>query len=147
MTLALEQARKGGKKGEVPVGAVVLDPNGQILAQSCNAPVSRNDPTGHAEILALRRAAEKINNYRLPGCLLAVTLEPCLMCLGAMIHARVGGLIFGAEDPKSGAVVSCLRGLELGFPNHCFPVLGGILAEECGEMLSRFFQARRNRTD
>ncbi len=143
MKMALKQARLAEKKGEVPIGAIVLDPNGQILARACNAPISQNDPAGHAEILALRKAARKIKNYRLTGCVLAVTLEPCLMCLGALVHARVGGLVFGARDPKAGAVVSRMQGTQLEFLNHGFPVLEGVLADECGDLLSRFFQARR----
>ncbi|MDY7001732.1 MAG: tRNA adenosine(34) deaminase TadA [Thermodesulfobacteriota bacterium] len=143
MKLALKQARIGEKKGEVPVGAVVLDKNGQILAKTYNAPISQNDPSAHAEILSLRKAGKKIGNYRLTGCVLAVTCEPCLMCLGALVHARVAGLVFGARDPKAGAVVSRMQGTELEFLNHCFPVLEGVLAQECGDLLSRFFQVRR----
>jgi len=143
MEPALKQARMGQEKGEVPIGAIVLAKNGEILAQAYNTPISQNDPTAHAEILALRKAAEKINNYRLVDCVLAVTVEPCLMCLGALVHARVSGLVFGAKDPKAGAIVSRMRGTELEFLNHRFPVLEGVLAEECGDLLSRFFQARR----
>ncbi|MDY6894698.1 MAG: tRNA adenosine(34) deaminase TadA [Thermotogota bacterium] len=143
MKLALKQARLGEKKGEVPVGAVVLGQDGEILSRAYNAPISQNDPTAHAEILALRKAARKIGNYRLTGCVLAVTCEPCLMCLGALVHARVAGLVFGARDPKAGAVVSRMSGTELEFLNHRFPVLEGVLGQECGDLLSRFFQARR----
>jgi len=143
MELALNQARLGEKKGEVPIGAIVLDKDGEILAKAYNAPISQNDPTAHAEILALRKAGKKTGNYRLTDCVLAVTCEPCLMCLGALVHARVGGLVFGVKDPKAGAVVSRMQGTKLEFLNHRFPVLEGVLAEQCGDLLSRFFQARR----
>ena len=144
MTRALKQAWLAGKSGEAPVGAVVIDAaSGLVLAEARNSPIGLSDPTAHAEILALRRAGESIGNYRLNGAILAVTLEPCLMCLGAMVHARIGGLIFGARDPKAGAVVSNLDGLALPFLNHRFPVLEGVLAAECGATLSRFFASRR----
>jgi tRNA(adenine34) deaminase len=144
MTRALRQAWLAGKHGEAPVGAVVLSAHtGEVLGEAGNGPIGLSDPTAHAEILALRRAGETLGNYRLTGTILAVTLEPCLMCLGAMVHARVGGLVFGARDPKSGAVVSNLEGLALPFLNHRFPVIEGILAGECGATLSRFFAGRR----
>jgi len=144
MTRALKQAWLAGKSGEAPIGAVVIDAaTGRILAEACNGPIAGNDPTAHAEILALRQAGEALGNYRLSGTILAVTLEPCLMCLGAMVHARIGGLVFGARDPKAGAVLSNLDGLNLPFLNHRFPVLEGVLADECGATLSRFFSARR----
>jgi tRNA(adenine34) deaminase len=144
MTRALKQAWRAGRNGEAPIGAVVIDAaSGNILAEACNGPIAANDPTAHAEILALRQAGQTLGNYRLNGAILAVTLEPCIMCLGAMVHARIGGLVFGARDPKAGAVVSNLDGPNLPFLNHRFPVLEGILAEECGATLSRFFSARR----
>lgn len=144
MARALRQAWQTGRRGEAPVGAVVLEAaTGRILAETGNAPIAQNDPTAHAEILALRQTARTLGNYRLTGCLLAVTLEPCLMCLGAIVHARIGGLVFGARDPKAGAVVSNLDGPALPFLNHRFPVLEGVLARECGLILSRFFAGRR----
>lgn len=144
MTRALNQAWRAGRNGEAPIGAVVIDAtSGRVLAEACNGPIAAHDPTAHAEILALRQAGETLCNYRLSGAILAVTLEPCLMCLGAMVHARIGGLVFGARDPKAGAVVSNLDGLNLPFLNHRFPVLEGILADECGATLSRFFSTRR----
>lgn len=143
MRLALAQAQLAAANGEVPVGAVLLGPDGTVLVQAANAPITANDPTAHAEIAAMRLGAQLLGNYRLTGCTLVVTLEPCLMCLGAMIHARIAGLVYGAPDPKSGAVASCLDGANLGFVNHRFPVLGGVLAEECGDVLRQFFRARR----
>ncbi|UIJ38749.1 tRNA adenosine(34) deaminase TadA [Desulfobaculum bizertense] len=145
MERAYAQAALAAENGEVPVGAVIISPDGEILAEAANAPISTNDPTAHAEILALRLAAEKIQNYRLTDCIAAVTLEPCIMCLGAFIHARIGGLVFGADDPKSGAVVSCLDGANLDFVNHHFPVMRGVMAEECSEQLRAFFKARRKK--
>lgn len=143
MERALAQARLAGAMGEVPVGAVVYGPDGQVLAEACNAPISLNDPTAHAEIIALRRAADALGNYRLPGCVLVATLEPCLMCVGAMIHARLAGLVYGASDPKSGAVHSRLDAAGLDFVNHRLESLGGVMAEECGELLRQFFKDRR----
>jgi tRNA(adenine34) deaminase len=144
MTRALKQAWLAGKRGEAPIGAVVIEAaTGLVLAEAGNGPMGANDPTAHAEILALRRAGEAVGNYRLGGTILAVTLEPCLMCLGAMAHARIGGLVFGAFDAKAGAVVSNLDGVGLPFLNHRFPVLGGVLEGECGATLTRFFASRR----
>jgi len=144
MARALKQAHLAGKRGEVPIGAVVIDGlTGRILGEAGNSPIGLCDPTAHAEILALRQACEAARNYRLPGVILAVTLEPCLMCLGAMVHARIAGLVFGAPDPKAGAVVSRLEGASLPFLNHHFPVLKGVLADQCGGMLTRFFANRR----
>lgn len=143
MHRALEQARQGAERGEVPVGAVLLNPKGEVLAEAYNAPEGLNDPSAHAEVLALRRGAEKIGNYRLSGCILVATLEPCLMCLGALIHARIGGLVFGARDLKSGALVSRMDGADLTFVNHRFSYLDGILADESNAMLKDFFTNRR----
>ncbi|MEW5773145.1 MAG: tRNA adenosine(34) deaminase TadA [Thermodesulfobacteriota bacterium] len=145
MRLALEQARQAAAMGEVPVGAVLVSREGHILARAHNAPISRNDPTAHAEILALRQAAELTANYRLDAPVLVATLEPCLMCMGAMVHARIGGLVFGARDPKTGAALSCLEAQRLPFLNHTFPVLPDVLAEECGGLLREFFAARRGK--
>lgn len=144
MTRALKQAWLAGRRGESPVGAVVVEAStGRILAEACNGPIGSNDPTAHAEILALRQAGQALGNYRLNGAILAVTLEPCMMCVGAMVHARIGGLVFGARDPKAGAVVSNLDPAGLSFLNHRFPVLEGVLAGECGATLTRFFAGRR----
>lgn len=143
MRRALAQAGRGAALGEVPVGAVLLAPDGEILAETCNSPVTGCDPSAHAEMLAIREGARRLGNYRLTGCVLAATLEPCLMCLGAMIHARIGGLVFGARDPKSGALVSRLDGADLALANHRFPYLDGVLAEECSAVLKAFFKSRR----
>jgi len=140
--LALEEARLGAAEGEVPVGAVVVSREGDILARAHNAPITLKDPTAHAEVLVLRQAAAKAA-YRLEGAVLACTLEPCLMCVGAMVHARVAGLVYGADDPKSGAAASRLDGFSLPFLNHKVAVLGGVLADECGALLREFFAARR----
>jgi tRNA(adenine34) deaminase len=147
MDVALEEAAAAARVGEVPVGAVLLAPDGAVLARAGNAPASRHDPTAHAEILALRRAARLTGNYRLPGSLLVVTLEPCLMCLGAMVHARIGALVYGAADPKTGAIASQLNGPGLGFLNHTFPVLGQVRAKACGELLQEFFRLRRRKNN
>lgn len=145
MRLALDEARTAASEGEVPVGAVLVGKDGDILARAHNAPIGSQDPTAHAEILALRRAAQATANYRLDAPVLVVTLEPCLMCMGAMVHARIGGLVFGAADPKTGAALSCFEAHRLPFLNHTFPVLGGVLAEECGGLLRDFFAARRGK--
>jgi tRNA(adenine34) deaminase len=146
MTEALRLAREGGSAGEVPVGAVVVK-DGEIIGRGFNAPISRHDPTAHAEIVALRDAARATGNYRLPGCELFVTLEPCVMCAGAIIHARISRVVFGARDPKTGAsgsVVDLFGEQRLNF--HA-TVKEGVLAQECGALLSSFFAARRGRTE
>jgi tRNA(adenine34) deaminase len=143
MILALEQAGLAERQGEVPVGAVVLDAGARVLAVACNQTLRLTDPAGHAEMLALREAAVKVGNHRLSDAVLVVTLEPCLMCLGAMIQARIKGLVFGARDPKAGAVLSRLNVNDLHWLNHRFWVMEGVLAEECGKILHEFFQARR----
>ena len=140
---ALESAREAEELDEVPVGAVLLSAEGVVLAQAHNAPVTLSDPTAHAEIRVLREAAQAVGNYRLTGSILAVTLEPCLMCVGALIHARVAGVVFGARDPKSGAVVSRLDGLDIDFLNHRPWHVPDVLGEECGALLTDFFQRRR----
>jgi len=141
MRAALREAAKAAAAGEVPVGAVVVR-DGRIIARGSNASVGRSDPTAHAEIVALRRAARKSANYRLPDCALFVTIEPCAMCLGAVVQARVRRLVFGALDPKTGAVSSIMA-----FPfdrtNHRPEILGGVLAEECAAAIRGFFRARR----
>ncbi|AGW14170.1 putative CMP/dCMP deaminase zinc-binding protein [Megalodesulfovibrio gigas DSM 1382 = ATCC 19364] len=143
MRLALEQAHQAAAAGEAPVGAVLLDAAGQVLGTGHNAPIATADPTAHAEILALRAAARACGNYRLPGSVLVCTLEPCVMCLGALVHARVAGVVFGALDAKAGALVSNLPGAALPFFNHRFWTLGGVLGETCGRLLSDFFRTRR----
>jgi tRNA(adenine34) deaminase len=142
MHAALELARQAEQAGEVPVGAVVVK-DGVIIGRGSNAPIGRHDPSAHAEMLALRDAAQNAGNYRLVGCELYVTLEPCLMCVGAMFHARIARVIFGASDPKTGAAGSVLDLFEEQRLNHHAKVLGGVLAAECGSVLSQFFAARR----
>jgi tRNA(adenine34) deaminase len=142
MHAALAQARKAQAAGEVPVGAVVVQ-DGEIVGSGFNAPISRHDPTAHAEILALRDAAERLGNYRLPGCELYVTLEPCAMCVGAMLHARIARLIYGATDPKTGACGSVINLFGEAKLNHHASVTPGVLAEECGLLLREFFAAKR----
>ena len=145
MRLALEEARQAADAGEAPVGAVILSAQGEVLARAGNAPISSADPTAHAELRAIRQAAAKIGNYRLLDTILAATLEPCLMCLGAIVHARIGLLVYGAPDPRTGAVDSRLSGPDLPFLNHRFDVVAGVLAEECGTALRDFFRSRRGR--
>ena len=142
MQRALAEAEAAGTAGEVPVGAAVVR-GGELLAAAGNAPIGGHDPTGHAEIRALRRAAEAEANYRLPDTTLYVTLEPCLMCVGALVHARVARVVFGAADPKSGAAGGVLDGFALPGLNHRPEVSGGVLAEECSALLRQFFRSRR----
>lgn len=142
MRRALELARRGGESGEVPVGAVVVLGD-EIVGEGFNAPVSLRDPTAHAEMRALRAAAERVGNYRLAGSAIYVTLEPCAMCAGAIMHARVGRVVFGAADPKTGACGSVIDLFSEHKLNHHAGVQGGVLGEECGELLKEFFQARR----
>lgn len=142
MKIALEEAQVAYCRGEVPVGAVLVL-EGNILARTHNSPIMRNDPTAHAEILALRQAGEKFGNYRLTGAELYVTLEPCIMCAGAIIQARISRVIFGARDPKCGAAVSLYNILADKRLNHQVEITEGILPEECGEIISRFFQEKR----
>jgi tRNA(adenine34) deaminase len=141
--LALEAAREGLAAGEVPVGAVLVDEVGLVLAQACNRPISLNDPTAHAEILVMREGARLRRNYRLPGVSLYVSMEPCIMCLGAMIQARLRRLVFGAPDPKGGACVSLYRLPEDPRLNHRLEVTGGVREAECRALVQEFFQARR----
>jgi tRNA(adenine34) deaminase len=140
---ALAAAREGLAAGEVPVGAVVVGEGGKILARAFNQPIALHDPTAHAEVLALRQAAARVGNYRLPGVSLYVSMEPCLMCVGALIAARVRRLVFGAPDPKAGACVSLYRLPEDGRLNHRMEVVGGVREAECRELLQEFFRARR----
>ncbi|WP_301334557.1 tRNA adenosine(34) deaminase TadA [Variovorax dokdonensis] len=143
MALAIEQARAAEIDGEVPVGAVLVK-DGQLLAVGRNAPVACHDPTAHAEVAALREAARTLGNYRLDGCELFVTLEPCAMCAGAMLHARLSRVVFGAADPRTGAAGSVLDLFADPRLNHQTQVVGGVLASACAEVLQTFFQARRN---
>ena len=142
MRRALELARHAEEAGEVPVGALVVL-NGEIVGEGWNQPIVAHDPTAHAEIVALRAAAERVRNYRLSDAVLYVTLEPCAMCAGAMVHARIARVVYGAADPKSGAAGSVFNLLESSALNHRAQVTRGVLAEECGEMLRKFFEARR----
>ena len=143
MRLALTQAEQAADKGEIPIGAVLLGPGGELLAAEHNRCVERADPTAHAEILALRCAGVALNNYRLTETILFCTLEPCLMCSGALIHSRVSGLVYGATDLRAGAVTSQIDSLNLPFHNHHPWHMPGILAEECAALLRAFFERRR----
>ncbi|MYA16678.1 MAG: tRNA adenosine(34) deaminase TadA [Gammaproteobacteria bacterium] len=142
MRRALALARQAGAQGEVPVGAVVVV-DGECVGRGRNGPISAVDPTAHAEIEALRMAARAIGNYRLPGALLYVTVEPCAMCAGAMVHARVAHLVYGAPEPKSGAVASTARLFESPGVNHRVEVTAGVLGDDCAQLLIDFFGARR----
>lgn len=142
MRHAISQARNAWALGEVPVGAVVVK-DGEIIATGFNQPIGTHDPTAHAEIMALRQAATVLGNYRLPGCELYVTLEPCAMCCGAMMHARLARVVFGAVDPKTGACGSIVDLFAQEKLNHHAEVTGGVLAEECGSLLKEFFAERR----
>jgi len=142
MRIALEEAKRAGEEGEVPVGAVLVYEN-QVMARGHNRPIALHDPTGHAEILTLRAGAANAGNYRIPQGTLYVTLEPCIMCAGALIQARVKRLVFGADDPKGGGVRSLYSILSDPRLNHRLEVKGGVLLEECRDVLVRFFQERR----
>ncbi|MDH4401145.1 MAG: tRNA adenosine(34) deaminase TadA [Burkholderiaceae bacterium] len=145
MQLALAQAALAQQLGEVPVGAVLVDAQGELLATGFNRTIIDHDPTAHAEIVALRAGAQQVQNYRLPGASLYVTLEPCAMCLGAMLHARLARVVFGAPDPKTGVCGSVLNlALEKQL-NHHTQVEGGVLAQECGDTLRQFFKERRSK--
>ncbi len=143
MELALQQARQAAELGEVPVGAVLVDAADRLISAGHNQPISAHDPTAHAEIVVLRNAAQKIGNYRLVNTTLYVTLEPCVMCVGAMIHARVKRLVYGALEPKTGAIVSSCELLDTATFNHQIEVTGGILEQPCATILSDFFAQRR----
>lgn len=145
MALALVQAREAAAAGEVPVGAVVVK-DGQLIASGRNAPIAGHDPTAHAEVVALREAARVLGNYRLDGCTLYVTLEPCAMCSGAMLHARLARVVFGATDPRTGTAGSVLNLFEQSQLNHQTQVLGGVLADDCAQLLKDFFKPRRVNT-
>lgn len=143
MHLAVQEARMAREQGEVPVGAVLVDKAGTVLAQAGNRSIVDRDPAGHAEMVALRAAGKKVENYRLLNTTLYVTIEPCVMCAGAMVHARIERLVFGALDPKGGAVVSRYLIGRDGKLNHQLEVAGGLLAAECAELLSAFFRNKR----
>ena len=140
---ALQLANEAEKRGDVPVGAVIVGGCGRILGRGANRTIFDNDPTAHAEILALREAASRVGNHRLTDAVLVVTLEPCIMCLGAVIQARLAGVVFAAQDPKAGCLVSRMNGAALPWSNHHFWSLGGVLEDECSSILSGFFQKRR----
>jgi tRNA(adenine34) deaminase len=142
MRYALNRARQAAARGEVPVGAVLVQ-NGELLAEGFNEPIEAHDPTAHAEIVALRRGATALRNYRLTGTTLYVTIEPCLMCVGAMVHARIGRLVYGAPEPKAGAIESAFRALDHPSLNHRFEITGGVLAEASRALMRDFFQGRR----
>ncbi|ACV68893.1 nucleoside deaminase [Desulfohalobium retbaense] len=146
MELALDEARAAQTHGEVPIGAVLVDPDKRVLARGGNRTITDSDPTAHAEIVALRRACQSVGNYRLPGAILAVTLEPCLMCLGALIQARLAGVVFAARDPKAGAIVSQLEGPHLPWLNHRFWVRETTAhAATSRALLQDFFRQRRGK--
>ena len=142
MQLALDLAKQAAANNEVPVGAIVVK-DGVVIGRGANAPIGLNDPTAHAEVIAMREAAQHLGNYRLVDCTLYVTLEPCAMCSGAMQHARIAKLIYGASDPKTGACGSVLNLMAEPKLNHHCEVLGGVMADECGAILSGFFKQRR----
>ena len=142
MAAALAEAARARDAGEVPIGAVVaLD--GAVIGRGFNQPMSSGDPTAHAEIVAIRDAARSAGNYRLSGATLCVTIEPCLMCVGALVHARIGTLVYGAPEPRTGAVASTVRGGELPGHNHRFDVVSGVREDECRELMQAFFRDRR----
>ena len=143
MRLALAEARKAGERGEVPVGAVLVDGQQNVLSVAGNNSIGKSDPAGHAEMIVLREAGSKIGNYRLLDTTLYVTIEPCMMCAGAIIHARVSRLVFGAKDPKTGGVVSCYQVGSDGKLNHQLQVEGGVWADECSTLLKDFFKRKR----
>lgn len=143
MELAYKEAKRAYALGEVPVGAVVVDGNGTILGTGHNEVELMHDPSAHAEIVAIRRAGLTAGNYRLEGAYLVVTMEPCLMCSGALVHARLAGVVYGAYDDKAGAVSSCMESLDAYFHNHRLWHMGGICEDTCSDLLVRFFSSRR----
>jgi tRNA(adenine34) deaminase len=144
MQLALDLAREAATNNEVPVGAIVVK-NGVVIGRGSNAPIGLHDPTAHAEIIAIRQAATTLGNYRLVDCTLYVTLEPCAMCSGAIQHARIAKLVYGAADPKTGACGGLINLMNEPKLNHHTEVIGGVLAKECGEVLTAFFKQRRSK--
>lgn len=145
MAAALAEARKAWEAGEVPIGAIVVDPAGLIIGRGHNRPIAAQDPTAHAEIVALRRAAAFVRNYRLPGCTLYVTIEPCIMCVGALLQARIQRLVFGAADPKGGAAASLFRLAADPRLNHRLEVVSGVAAAACRQLLQDFFRDKRTK--
>ncbi len=143
MRLALREAGRAGRSGEVPVGAVLVGAAGEVIARGPNRPAAAHDPTAHAEIVTLRRAGRRVGNYRLPGTTLYVTVEPCAMCAGALVQARVARVVFGADDPKGGAARTLYRILDDPRLNHRAEVVGGVLKAECREIIQKFFRVRR----
>jgi tRNA(adenine34) deaminase len=146
MALALDEARRARASDEVPIGAVVAL-GGAVVGRGFNQPISSGDPTAHAEIVALRDAARRVGNYRLTGAILCVTIEPCLMCVGALVHARIATLVYGAAEVRTGALVSTVRGAELPGHNHRFEVVGGVCEGECRALMQAFFRDRRASRD
>ena len=144
MRIALEAAREAAARNEVPVGACLVAPSGEVLSVASNLTISANDPTAHAEILAIRSAASKIGNYRLVGITLYSTIEPCVMCAGAIVNARVQRLVFGARDPRYGGVESVFRLCDSPLLNHRVEIVSGVLGEECSSLIKDFFRAKRN---
>ncbi len=142
MAAALDEAARARDAGEVPIGAVVAI-DGIIVGRGFNQPITSRDPTAHAEIVAIRHAARELGNYRLTGATLCVTIEPCLMCVGALVHARIGTLVYGAAEPRTGAVISTVRGGELPGHNHRFEAVAGVREAECRELMQAFFRQRR----
>ena len=142
MRAALEQALEAGRRGEVPVGAVVVV-DGEIVGAGFNQPIGGQDPTAHAEIVAMREAAKRLGNYRLRGATLYVTIEPCQMCVGAMVHARVARVVYGTREPKAGAIESAMRAHEHPALNHRLTATGGVLEEECRAVIQEFFREKR----
>ncbi len=143
MRQAIAQAESAAKLDEVPIGALLVNADGELVAAGHNQPIRARDPSAHAVIVVLRAAAKKLDNYRLPGTTLYVTIDPCVMCVGAIVHARVARVVYGAAEPKTGAIESAHRLFETGEFNHRPLVEGGVLAAECGSMLSRFFEQKR----
>jgi tRNA(adenine34) deaminase len=143
MELALDEAKKAGQIGEVPIGAILVAENGKILSAAHNQTIQQVDPTAHAEILAMRKAAIKLNNYRLLNTYLFVTVEPCMMCMGALVHARVKRIIYGATDPKWGAAGSLYNFAEDSRLNHRVEIINGVREEECRALMQAFFRAKR----
>ena len=145
MGLALEQAALAAAAGEVPVGALVIK-DGEIIGQGHNRNLLENDPTAHAEIIAMRQAAARLGNHRLSGCVMVATIEPCSMCAGALVHARIARLVYGASDPKAGAAGSLLQVINHPGLNHSMEVTAGVLAEKCSQVLQEFFRGKRRQT-
>lgn len=145
MRRAMALAEQAASEGEVPVGALVVR-DGEVIGEGYNQAISSNDPTGHAEIVAMRNACETLQNYRLSGCDLYVTIEPCTMCVGAMVHARINRIVFGAAEPRAGALQSQLRLMDQDHYNHSIEWQGGVLAEQCGAIISDFFRRKREKS-